>query len=281
VKETHFGVSDDLKHDAVFVFHALREKVLKNLADRGINVDALHVWSDGCSAQFKCKNTFLKISSAMIPITWNYHPTGHGKDECDAEGGRLKHALTACIVQGDIEFSRAKECVEYLQDSTFLNPMNEYYGEANCTAAIPLRQRVFHLIGDKEVKHDELPNMTSIKGTRSFHQMKSNGRLGGTIYSRPESCYCGKCIMAPMESTCTDCHNKHNISAWTLQDIEGELEDYIEAEVVHVAQQVESMLQKGPVLAVVAPEEDATALVCFFVSLMGHTHWLMLLATST
>jgi hypothetical protein len=58
----------------------------------------VHVWSDGCGADFKCATLLLFLSSTIISFgqmwVWHWFVSCHGKtDECDAGGGALKGKL--------------------------------------------------------------------------------------------------------------------------------------------------------------------------------------------
>ena len=82
----------------------------------------LHVWSDGCSADFKCATLLLWLSkmrnSFAFMLVWNWFETSHGKtDECDAGGGSYKGKLDRVEVAALVTligfFDRAMRIVEY------------------------------------------------------------------------------------------------------------------------------------------------------------------------
>jgi hypothetical protein len=58
----------------------------------------VHMWGDGCCADFKCATLLLWLSTISANTNgiwhWNWFCSCHGKtDECDAGGGALKRAV--------------------------------------------------------------------------------------------------------------------------------------------------------------------------------------------
>jgi hypothetical protein len=82
----------------------------------------VHMWSDGCCADFKCATLLLWLSTISANTNviwhWNWFCSCHGKtDECDAGGGALKRAVDGIELSGvGAFFDHALAIVRYCQD---------------------------------------------------------------------------------------------------------------------------------------------------------------------
>ena len=128
LREEHYYVSHDPERGQAFVQHALDDisdylrgdgrwaKTKSDCSERrkkawvedpyyngcgagdSLTFKAVHMWSDGCCADFKCATLLLwltTISAATNALwMWNWFCSCHGKtDECDAGGGTFKRAI--------------------------------------------------------------------------------------------------------------------------------------------------------------------------------------------
>lgn len=99
-KTLHFFISDDRKHDTLFVQHCfmLHWQWMKN---KGLDANQHWVWSDGAASQFKAKRPFYFVGRyAGLTgkfMVWNFFGSGHGKGEHDGAGAVVKRALTRAI----------------------------------------------------------------------------------------------------------------------------------------------------------------------------------------
>ena len=78
----------------------------------------MDIWSDGCSADFKCASHLLfltELSEEMqVVISRNWFCSCHGKtEECDGGGRALKGNLSNAEKTGDGYFDRALKIVEW------------------------------------------------------------------------------------------------------------------------------------------------------------------------
>lgn len=83
IKHTHYYISDDKKHDSLFVQHCLM------LHWRWLNANGQRpvkhwVFSDGCAGQFKGATAMYFVArypslTSGCSMIWNYFATGHGK----------------------------------------------------------------------------------------------------------------------------------------------------------------------------------------------------------
>ena len=90
MRESFCFISDDLKHDAHAVHHFCSD-VLTQLRRRGVEVQRMIHFSDGCPSQYKGKTSFVDASFSLedhgIPTEKHYFGSRHGKGPCDAEIG--------------------------------------------------------------------------------------------------------------------------------------------------------------------------------------------------
>jgi hypothetical protein len=96
LKETHFYVSDDKRHDNFFVQHCLL-LYWTWLQEMGVTLKHYIVFSDGCKVQFKGCNGFYFVGrypalTKGCSMQWNFFGTGHGK------GGYLNFILLIVVI---------------------------------------------------------------------------------------------------------------------------------------------------------------------------------------
>ena len=104
--EYHFYISDDKSHDNQFVQHcfSLHQAFLMQQT-YPFPIEHI-VFSDGCSAQFKCAQNLYFVArypsltrSDDLPLgctmQWNWFGIGHGKGRWDGAGAHVKQALRA------------------------------------------------------------------------------------------------------------------------------------------------------------------------------------------
>ena len=82
-KESHFYISDDREHDTLFVQHCLLLHWGHMIAN-GFTPKQHWVFSDGCSAQFKCSRAMYFVAKYPnltngCKMLWQYFGSGHGK----------------------------------------------------------------------------------------------------------------------------------------------------------------------------------------------------------
>jgi len=61
VKHAIIGISEETKHDAELAI-AFGNWALETIESRGVNIEEIHEWTDGCAAQSKGKRAFADIS---------------------------------------------------------------------------------------------------------------------------------------------------------------------------------------------------------------------------
>ena len=87
-------LSDDLKHDTVFV-HKVME-ITTNFCKRNHpQIKQFEYFSDGCAEQYKNFKHFMNLCKHsedfnIMVAGWNFFATSHGKGACDGIGGSVK-----------------------------------------------------------------------------------------------------------------------------------------------------------------------------------------------
>jgi len=81
--------------------------VLQYARERFLDIDTIHILSDGPATQYRNKKNFFLIAhylSDMIPgiklATWNFSEAGHGKGAPDGIGAVLKRTADRVVAQG-------------------------------------------------------------------------------------------------------------------------------------------------------------------------------------
>ena len=69
-------------------------KVIKEL-NKTVQIAKVHVWSDGCAAQFRSRYVFDLIAriDRKYEVTWYYNECHHGKGPMDGVGGTIKNKI--------------------------------------------------------------------------------------------------------------------------------------------------------------------------------------------
>ena len=97
VAEAHVFMSPDRKHDNCFVQHANEKMISHYKAEMGDDLKGIHIWSDGCKAQFKLKKQYYWLTEAEarynLKIEHCFFQSCHGKGQSDSLGALVKSAL--------------------------------------------------------------------------------------------------------------------------------------------------------------------------------------------
>lgn len=122
-KKYHYHLSDDTKHDGIFVDHVLRDLI----SHYGIENEDLWIQSDNAPSQYKNKHSFALLQSLSdefnLRIIRTYGAAGQGKGAIDAMSNfGVKNVLRKDIVTYDVFFNNSNDMVEYLESK---NP--QYY----------------------------------------------------------------------------------------------------------------------------------------------------------
>ena len=208
----------------------------------------VHMWSDGCCADFKCATLLLWLSviSAQTCVIWhwNWFCSCHGKtDECDAGGGAFKRAVDGLELSGvrGAFFDHALAIVKYSQeklrhprpeqpDAWFFNGgkgvFRRWYHH------IPARGR--HSIKRQIAKAKDGKNITLEKNSStafpisSMHRAMSNNMYEYHLHCATRSCY-----------SCTECKKgKYTRCIRSEEDKASELVPWLKGRCSHELQEV-------------------------------------------
>ena len=109
-------VSEASDHSRIAAFTCIN-KVLAFMREKydlpsGIT---LHVWRDGCSAQFRSRFVFplLYDMDRSIKLQWYYNERHHGKGPMDGVGGTLKNLVYRDVMPSKCYISNAEEFSNY------------------------------------------------------------------------------------------------------------------------------------------------------------------------
>jgi hypothetical protein len=212
MKQTQFYISDDKEHDSAFVQHCLLlhwDWVL----DAGLMAEEHWVYSDGCSAQFKCATAMYFVSRYPLltggcKMWWNYFESAHGKGEWDGAGAVVKRALRAEQIQNPLQpLQNVAQVVEFLEE--------EYTERIYEQSMTPPLSRVFWHIGEKEVDHHEKSvKCNTLPGSKSLYSIMGFSMSDPTLLrTRALSCFCVPCI----DGQWADCENPSHVQDWEVQ----------------------------------------------------------------
>ncbi|CAM6127423.1 unnamed protein product [Calypogeia fissa] len=167
IADYHFYISDDNKHDTLFVQHCmdLHHGWMKA---QGINLDQHWVWSDGAASQFKSCRPFYYVSRYChrfgARMKWFFHASGHGKGVADALGGHIKQGIEREQLKG-IDghlLENAHDVVNFCEQKFALGQEKEY-------GDVLLVRRMFWEIEVGAVNRTKKWDCDPIQGSRRLH----------------------------------------------------------------------------------------------------------------
>ena len=219
--EYHFYISDDKSHDNQFVQHcfSLHQDFL---IQQGFPLPVEYiVFSDGCTAQFKCaKNLYFMARYLSLTHTndlplgctmqWNWFGSGHGKGRWDGAGAHVKQALRAEQVKPQgLRLHCASDVVQFLRT----HMTREYAGYSGARRLV---HRYFYDVTEVAVNLMPSLNARTVDGTRSFHQVRSVNLEGTSLQVWDLSCFCKFC----MDGGDGPCDNATYVPAFILIRLE-------------------------------------------------------------
>ena len=184
-KQVIVHLSDITKHDAHIVHH-MTQDCIDILTELHPNEtwNKIYLWSDGCSSQYKGKNSFFYLDKFKVPVERNFFGTEHGKNECDGITGMVKNQYKTAVKSDKYAISNANDlknflCKTYENDKTKIFKVVEK-DDKDLEAIIQASKNV-----DVQV--------LSGNCTRTLHQIKSS-ETHGSLLTRPYSCFCKYCL---------------------------------------------------------------------------------------
>ena len=191
-KEAIVMISDSLNHNstAVYSFTCQLLKYIKNNPG-ACDVSVLHRFSDNCSTQYKCIESFthLQMYEQLFSTTVVYHYTeaGHGKSPSDGIRAATKRKLDRLILTNTL--------VPNAYSAYLALQQNEDRVQKKPNASEHL---VYLYVPSSVIKRDappKLPGCKTITGTQSFHQIKYYPTSSMKILECNDlSCSCDVCL---------------------------------------------------------------------------------------
>ena len=215
-KVIHFFISDDKKHDTLFVQHCFRLH-WQWLLRQGLELNQHWVWSDGAASQFKARRPFYFVgrypSETGCEMRWNFFGSGHGKGEHDGAGAVIKRALTHEQLKADaVHMNCAAHVVDFLRTNMSTGAAGVYSSQVRDI------KRVFWEVRIDEVNREKTWECQGIPELRSLHVVRGYSRTDGhCIVVRELTCFCFHCVQANWRH----CLNRGYIQNWeyhTLND---------------------------------------------------------------
>ena len=184
VQEAVVIISEDLKHDGHAVQHFVNETMLHLRNNRGVTVNQVVEFTDGCAGQYKSKLPFSDISFSAEDIgvkrECHYFGSRHGKGPSDGVSGVVKSAVRRAVVSRRAVVDTAVSMFTYLQENMTKN-------DCKC------QRRVFIYVAAGDIDRDRPSRTvkTALPGTRSLQAVKSV--QPGVVGVRLLSCFCPGC----------------------------------------------------------------------------------------
>ena len=158
-------LSDDLKHDTVFV-HKVMEIAAEYCKTNHPHIKKFEYFSDGCAEQYKNFKHFMNICRHsedfdMEVVAWNFFATSHGKGACDGIGGTVKRLARLESLRRD-----GKNGKEFIDSF----PKFYQYCVDNIKNIVFHKITAFDLEQARPVMNARYEHGDTVPGTRSFHQ---------------------------------------------------------------------------------------------------------------
>lgn len=151
-------LSDDMNHDTSIV-HIFQDRIVEYIKEKLPNIKRVHYFSDGCGAQYKNCNNFLRLCEHYddydLSATWTFFPTSHGKSPCDGIGGTIKREAANESLRRPYD----KQILDVESLIEFCNKKN-----TNIRCELIRKQDV------EEYRGMEIFKACTVPGTRSFHE---------------------------------------------------------------------------------------------------------------
>ena len=181
-RESVVIISNDLKHDGSAVY-SFMQVLSKHLVESHPSISTIHVWSDGCCAQYKSYFPLYNIGRNFdIPqqVVWNFFGSRHGKGESDGESAVVKNYLDRATHAQQLVLNDSRDCYSALIGSDRLIKTGK-------------SRRVFFHVDPEVADHTRAwlkdQNLCKFPGVRSVHQASKSTNQPAVTY-RLASCYC-------------------------------------------------------------------------------------------
>lgn len=152
--------------------------ILMHIIREYLDIDTIHVFSDGPVTQYRQKKNFFLFNAILKDFcftgTWNFFEASHGKGAADGVGGIIKRLLDGKVSHGADVFD-AESAYMLLKDVTNVK---------------------LYLVNEENIKYIKekfkqyLPSLTPVQKTMEIHQVQTINDDSHAIFSRILSCFC-------------------------------------------------------------------------------------------
>jgi hypothetical protein len=194
VTETHLVWSNDRKHDVAFAEMA-HAKVHSNLCSRPElpKFKCWFRWTDNCSCQFKCADSFLCLSNSCstfgIPVEHHFFERYHGKGLHDSEGGVAKAAVKKELLRATGDLPKDAAAIVAVCNEKITDPVrcNEGFQHR-------IHKRYCHELTTQElaIQRARQGRADTLPGTRGLRCVRAPG-APNALHTRTLSCTCKVC----------------------------------------------------------------------------------------
>ena len=196
-------ISDDNKHDTSAV-QAFYKKTHEHLSSKGYVFSRSVQWTDGCGAQYKCKDAFHDLTTVPgLRMERNFFGSRHGKNACDGESAVIKRTVTQAVKSRRVIVQSAASFYAFCKTHLY---KADYNKDNTCCHY----RRDFILVTSHDIDRDRPGDLHPVQGTRSLHSVKANGP--NQLRVRTLTCYCHGC------ETGGECYNAVLVEPW--KDVE-------------------------------------------------------------
>ena len=110
-------ISNDLTHDADAV-SVYTDRVINFLGSvRGLTINYIYQYTDGCSSQYKSRKPFAHIARSKVAINRSFFGSRHGKSSADGISDVTKKAVKRAIVVNRAKINNALEMFNFLDEN--------------------------------------------------------------------------------------------------------------------------------------------------------------------
>ena len=193
-----------MKHDSFFS-KVVFEKCIQKVIAQGVSV--LHIFSDGCSSQYKSRYTFKHLSGLQakypsVRLTRHFFGAGHGKSLCDSSGGVVKNAASRAVVSGVRIIQSAQDMFSFCTEKMITSTSCPHVSS----------ERSFQLLSSDDIARGPHDALGAVKGTQSIHSLLFDN---GKTRARDMSCFCNTCLLGESGVCC----NRNFVSDWKVVSV--------------------------------------------------------------
>lgn len=204
VTESLVFISPDRKHDYHAVHHFTTQAIQHLRHVRGLQLDSVVQFTDGCASQYKSRGPFADIACGLddhqVTLERHFFGSRHGKGPSDGESAVVKSGAARAVKGGGVTISNAEELFGYLQSSSLSKQPAE---DGSCRHNL----RSFFYVGEEDVLRTRNRPGLPVAGTRKLHAVR--GVEGRVLMTRPLSCFCPPC-----RAGVGQCINIENAGRW-------------------------------------------------------------------